>query len=262
MILRTFLWATLLFASCGAVAAASPAIRAGNSWTFEAYDGYGSRTRPSGLYRVDVISVSDAQIATRVTDLNGGNVSYEQFTLGWNPVSAEWLSGTPPDTLWEFNSVPDRLVPGIRWARGVLSNEKLSSTPSMQSYEFSPPYPELPDRLQPGASWQSKIVSRNSATGRQMEMSVSGSVIGEERMHTPAGDFDTVKVERKTYLEDANYSHSQTLVIDVEWFAPALGRSVKYSTRSESYDKANREGPVKPVPGAWTVYELTAYNQK
>jgi hypothetical protein len=243
-----------------ALAAAPPAIRVGSSWTFEAHDGYGSGATPLTAYRVDVTAVSDAGIVTRVTDLRSGSVSLERFTLGWNPVSAEWPSSGATHAVWDLNEPPDRLLPGIRWGRQARSNQPLSKTPATDPYEFSPPYAELPDRLEPGVSWQDKTDSRNMATGRHMAITVSGLVVGRERVHTPAGDFDAIKVERKTYLDDADYSHSPTLVIDVEWFAPALGRSIKYSTRSESYDKANREGEIKPVPGAWTVYELTAYN--
>jgi hypothetical protein len=264
MNLRISIWTGPLFASLifanSMVAAATPAIRVGSSWTFEAHDGYGSSTAPSAAYRVDVATVSDAGIATRVTDLGSGAVSVERFTLGWNPVSAEWPSGGTKHAVWDLNEPPDRLLPGIRWGRQSRSNQSSSRTPATDSYVFSPPYPELPDRLEPGVNWKGNTESRNLVTGRHMIINVTGSVVGRERVHTPAGDFDTIKVERKTYLDDADYSHSQTLVTDMEWFAPVLGRSIKYSTRSERYDKANREGPEKPVPGDWTVYELSAYN--
>jgi hypothetical protein len=256
MTLRPFLF--LLFVPITCVAAAP---RVGDSWTFVAHDGYGSAKRPKSLYRIDVTAVNDSEIATRVTSLGDGLATSERFDRSWNPVSADWMSRHSNLPYFDFPNVPDRLLPGVHWNREQLSNQPLSKSPGIHDYAFSPPYPELPARLEPGVSWSGDTVSSNVVSGRSMHLQVAGKVVGHERVRVPAGEFDTLRIDRVTYLDDENDAHSPTRVSDTEWYAPALGRSIKYSTKSEYYEKVDKDGPQKPVPGEWTVYELVSYRE-
>jgi hypothetical protein len=257
MTLREFLLLLAVPASCAA--AAPPAPTVGESWTFEAHDGYQSSKRQNSLYRVDVTAVTGSKIATRVTSLGDGLVTSECFDRNWNPVSADWMSSHSNLFYFDFPNVPDRLLPGVHWEREKLSNQPLVALPGIHPYAFSPPYPELPAQLEPGVSWSGETVAKNDVTGRSMRIKVTGKVAGHERVRVPAGEFDTLRIDRVTYLDDENDSHSPTRVTESEWYAPAVGRSIKYSTKSEYYEKVDKDGPQKPVPGEWTIYELVAY---
>lgn len=255
---RKLICIAVLAAASSAMGAPS-AIKVGDSWTFETRNGYRPYADSDAAYRVDVTAVSNDGIETRVTGLTDGTVSTERFTRGWDPTSAEWLSKHVSWSAMDYPNVPDRLLPGIRWEDEALSNRLPAKRPMMQPYKFTPPYPELPDSLEAGVTWRGTVVSQNSATGRHMKMEVSGKVVGSERIHVPAGDFDTIKVVRETYLDDENETHGQTHVVDTEWFAPALGRSIKYDTRSDYNEKADMVVGSRLIPGEWTVYQLTAY---
>jgi hypothetical protein len=191
MIIRMFLSFVAIVAA-GAVAAAPMEIKVGDSWTFEARNGYNKNLLAT--YRVEVTGVSDSGIATRVTDDKSGTVTGEQFARNWDPISAEW--------------------------------------PALHAYEFSPEYPEYPDRLEPGVRWRGRTLARDTVTGRETKMETWGTVIGRERVRVPAGEFNAIKIGRDTMLDDAEFWRLGTRVVDYEWFVPELGRAVKRETRS------------------------------
>jgi hypothetical protein len=204
--------------AAAAAAAAAPAeIKVGDSWTFDARNGYNRNLLTT--YRIDVIGVSGAGIAARVTNDKAGTVTSERFTRNWNPIFADW-----------------------------------SAT---QLYEFSPAYAEFPDRLEPGVKWQGQTVARDVGTGRELKMTSRGTVVGNEHVRVPAGEFNAIKISRETVLDDAEFWRHRTHVIDYEWFVPELGRSVKRETSSSFFENTGMH-PVEHS-GDWTVYELTAY---
>ncbi len=192
---RTILFCTML-AAAGAAAAAPAEIKVGDTWTFEAHNGYNKKLLTT--YTIEVTGVTESGIAVRVTNGNAGTPSEERFARNWNPISAQWPPGHP--------------------------------------YEYSPAYPEFPDRLEPGVKWQGQTVARDPATGRQMKMQSSGQVIGSEHIQVPAGEFDAIKISRETVLDDAEFWRHRTHVIDYEWYVPALGRTVKRETQSSFYE--------------------------
>jgi hypothetical protein len=79
-------------------------------------------------------------------------------------------------------------------------------------------------------------------------------------VRVPAGEFDTVKIGRAIYAGDADYFVSETRIVETDWYAPALGRSVRTETRSTWRD--TRSG-CRRIPsqcdfrGDWFIYELT-----
>jgi hypothetical protein len=258
MSLRVFLL-VMTFAVTAAVKAAE--VKVGESWTFEGHNGYSFDKEPATAYRVEITGISDAGIVTRVTNLADGTTGIENFTRRWNPVSAEWAAKQPFAFSLGYADELDHPLSGIRWRREALSGKPYSALPVAQSFEFSPAYPEFPDRLEPGVTWHGGTMSRNLTTGRRVRMEVSGKVVGSAHIRVPAGEFDAVKLERVTYVADEDFRHSPTRITETEWFAPALGRSVKYETRWEYYHQNSSYYPVYQ-PGDWNVYELTSYNSR
>ena len=92
-------------------------------------------------------------------------------------------------------------------------------------------------------------------------MRVYGEVAGGERISTPAGTFDTIKIVRTVYAGDAEIFVSQTVTTEWEWFAPALGRAVRIERRSRWVDagRTTRGAGGGWVRGDWSVRELVAY---
>lgn len=128
-------------------------------------------------------------------------------------------------------------------------------------YLFAPPYPAYPFPLDVGKSWSSRVNATNPATGRAKGMRVDGEVAGGERVTTPAGTFDTIKIVRTVYAGDAEIFLSQTVITEIDWYAPALGRAVRIERRSRWADvgRTTRGMGGDWVRGDWSVYELVAY---
>src|ERR1700722_1185985 len=127
--------AALTAASAGAAPAP---IKPGDSWTFEARNGYNKKVLTT--YRVGVIGVSDSGTEVSVADGRTGTVSQEKFTSRWDPIAADRMTG-------EF-------------------------------YQFTHGSPTYPDRLEPGVKWHGDTIARDPATGRQMKMTSYWTVIG------------------------------------------------------------------------------------
>jgi hypothetical protein len=103
-------------------------------------------------------------------------------------------------------------------------------------FEFSPFMPAFSE-LQPGVSWSKipGVTSSDSITSWRF----SGKVTGRERVRVAAGSFDTIKAELEGQLDLSSPMprdpRSETIVsyqtVSV-WFAPEVGRAIKYERRT------------------------------
>jgi hypothetical protein len=165
-----------------------------------------------------------------------------------------------------YSVVPDRPSLGLahtevitndgNWLRHPLINHDMEV-----EYSFSPPLPAYAAPLDAGKSWSARVSATNAA-GRRNSVRVDGDVIGRERVTTPAGTFDTVKVKRRVYAGDWEAFTMETNIVVTDWYAPALGRPVKTERNSGYIDsqKCGRASPAcSPVRGDWDIFELVSY---
>jgi len=84
--------------------------------------------------------------------------------------------------------------------------------------------------LQIGKQWRAEGNSTNVQTGVAMQTSGLAKVVGQEQITTPAGMFDTFRVEltvRQINTKDQTKSTTLTVVL---WYAPAINRWVRKNT--------------------------------
>jgi hypothetical protein len=86
-----------------------------------------------------------------------------------------------------------------------------------------------------GKTWRAEFDARNTQTGVNMRSSVSSKVVAQETITTPAGTFETFKIERtgrefKT-TDPSKFSETHIVV----WYAPKINHWVRrtYSTKYE-----------------------------
>jgi hypothetical protein len=103
-------------------------------------------------------------------------------------------------------------------------------------FEFSP-FMTAFSELRPGVTW-SKIAGVTSSDSIN-SWRVSGKVTGRERVRVPAGSFDAIKAELEGELDLSSPStrdpFSETTVSYQTysvWFAPEVGRAIKYERRT------------------------------
>ena len=106
-----------------------------------------------------------------------------------------------------------------------------------------------------------RVDAVNPATGKRNSVRVDGEVLGNERISSPAGTFDTVKVRRYVYAGDWDGFMRETHITEIDWYAPALGRPVRTESKSQWQDmsRCTREG-CPWFRGDWDIVELLALN--
>ena len=124
-------------------------------------------------------------------------------------------------------------------------------------YKFSSAYPAYVYPLEPGQAWSVRVNASVPGETRARSVRVDGKVLQAERIRVPAGEFDTVKIRRLVYSGDPNYDQMETQIIEYEWYAPALKRTVRLERRSEWKDPG-RCGVATGCDfyGDWDVLEL------
>lgn len=106
--------------------------------------------------------------------------------------------------------------------------------------------------LQIGKKWRSTATAKHLHNGKSARVTSSAEVLAEEKITTPAGTFDTFKVETKVRLVG---SRDQTQLWNFKhtyWYTPAINRWVKL-TRETRHEGRLRDSITE---------ELTSYTQK
>ena len=151
-------------------------------------------------------------------------------------------------------------TPDGNWLRHPVVNHDVPV-----DYEFTPPYPAYPFPLEVGKSWSTRVGATNAAMGRRNSVRVDGRVVGVERVTTPAGSFDTFKIRRQVYGGDWDGFLAETNIREVDWYAPALGRTVRTERSSTWIDRSRTTGGglfgqgFMEMRGDWSVYELVSF---
>jgi len=84
--------------------------------------------------------------------------------------------------------------------------------------------------LQIGKQWRAEGNSTNVQTGVAMQTSGLAKVVGQEQITTPAGTFDTFRVELTVrQINTKDQTKSTTLTV-ITWYAPAINRWARKNT--------------------------------
>ena len=155
-------------------------------------------------------------------------------------------------------------TPDGNWLRHPLVNHN-----QVLEYEFLPPFPAYAFPLESRKGWSVRVNARNALTGRQQSVRVDGAVLGSERITTPAGTFNVVKIRRNVYAGDWDAFLRETNIVEIDWYAPELGRSVRLETNSNWIDTSRSPGggvfggsilgSNQVMRGDWFITELTSY---
>ena len=137
------------------------------------------------------------------------------------------------------------------WLRHALTNHD-----QPVEYEFSPAYPAYVFPLETGKSWSQRVTATNPETGKRNSVRVDAEVVGSERISTPAGAFDTIKVSRRVYAGDWAGFLRETHIVETDWYAPALGRAVKSESASSWQDVSRCIRSGCGFRGDWNIVEL------
>ncbi len=201
-----------------ALAASSPVV--GDSYVYRFVNGYTKEVRGQLLYRVDKVDSNTIVVSVTPDSAAAGLQRTEIYTKEGN-----WLK------------------------------HQVESHGGQAEYEFGTAYPAYVFPLDTGKSWSVRVNATIAGERKTRSVGVDGTVLGSERIRVPAGEFDTVKIRRLVYPGDWDYFLMETKIVEFEWFAPVLGRTVRTEIRSEYVDQ-RRGRPNQLQRGDWNVYEL------
>lgn len=201
-----------------AITAGIPA--AGDVYVYRQVNGYNNEVRAQVRYRVDKLESDRVTVSVTMHGPSGEAAYTEIYTREGN------------------------------WLRHPLVNHN-----QMVEYEFAAAYPAYAFPLAPGKSWSVRVNATVPATGQLRSVRIDGAVLGNERIRVPAGEFDTVKIRRLVYSGDWESFLTETTVMEFDWYAPALGRTVRTERKAEFLDLSRGRGN-RLQHGDWDVFEL------
>jgi len=225
--------APLDVSAASALAASAPAVPApGDTAVYRVINAYNGETQGEIRYRVDKVDAGRVVVDVNTSSAYAGAPHVAVYTAEGN-----WLR------------------------HPVVSHDHPTQ------YDFSPPFPAYPFPLDIGKTWFMRVKATNPVTGRVNSVRVDGRVAGAERVITPGGTFDTLKIVRSVYAGDDDAFRKETVITEIDWYAPALGRAVRTERQSGWFDagRASDGGGVffnlndGWVRGDWSVHELLKY---
>ncbi|MGE5088675.1 MAG: hypothetical protein ACM3QY_06080 [Candidatus Levyibacteriota bacterium] len=207
-------------APAGAPLAQAPKLEVGARWVYRGQDGFNA---PDTFQEtVEVTAVGPAGIEVKVTrrGSSGDVVRHESW------------------------AAPGRVLAGT-----LTGNE---------TYRFSTPLERYRYPLYTGESWNQWIDSYNE-TARKAERINHYVRVGRwEKVSTPAGVVDAVRLRVLMQLGDEEFWRYQTMCNYAIWYAPAIGAAVREEKDCEYLEKGSQDSRT-PVRTQHAIVDLIAY---
>jgi hypothetical protein len=226
------LWvATALFAGCAGVgptgsggpAADAPTFRVGDRWVYRATDGF--RVPVVWDETHEVTAVAPDRITIRVMQ-KGPTVNNERVE--------NWTAA------------------GSLATGAVFDEETRRFSPPAKIYEFP---------LAPGNTWNQWVGNVNETTSRAGEINRYVRVGGWEKVTTPAGAYDAIRLRVLMRLDDGEFWREPTTCNYLLFYAPAVGATVREEKSAEYREKGDQRDGIGAIPAQHAVLELVSYNR-
>ncbi len=206
----------------------APEPRVGDAWNYTVLDGFRGFERGAASFAVT--AVQGETFTAEVEEASGP--ATRSFTLRLR-LRAD--GAAPAD------QAPDQGRAVTRtFARGW--NPINGRTPAGDEVTYDPPLPLFVFPLEDGRRWSQTVTATDTRTGARFPVFVQGWVLGRETVTTPAGTFDAIRIQRSLRIGDGETTiwRSDTFQAETEWYAPAVGRSVRYQQDQNYYLDAKR----------------------
>jgi hypothetical protein len=217
----------LALASCAGVApggdpgpaADAPKLRVGDRWVYRGTDGFRVQVVWDETHEITAIGPQD--ITVKVT-LKGTTVDIER-TETWS-------------------------APGVVLVGAVYQAETSRFDPALIRYRFP---------LTPGERWGQSIRDLDKPPGPYGPIRRHVTVGGWDKVPTPAGTFDAIRMRIILTMDDETFWRWPTEGNFLVWYAPAVGASVREEKRSHYREKGGLD--VAFVPGQNATLELVSF---
>jgi hypothetical protein len=221
--------ATAFFAGCAGVgpagsagpAADAPTFRVGDRWVYRATDGF----------RVPVIWDETHEVTAGAPDSITIRVTQKGPTVN-NQRVENWTTA------------------GSLATGAVFDEETRRFSPPAKIYEFP---------LAPGNTWNQWVSNVNETTSRAGEINRYVRVGGWEKVTTPAGAYDAIRLRVLMRLDDGEFWREPTTCNYLLFYAPAVGATVREEKSAEYREKGDQRDGIGAIPAQHAVLELVSY---
>ena len=222
--------ASVLIAACattdqrgdvGGAVANAPTPTVGARWTYRGREGF--RLPLIWEETHEVTSASAAGITVRVTAKGG------------------WLDIQRQETF---------IAPGVVRSGALMDIETRRFAMPLERFRFP---------LAPGETWNQWVDNYNETTKREGRINRYVRVGGWEKVSTPAGEFDAIRMRVLMRLDDEEFWRYPTTCNYVIWYAPAVGAPVREEKEAEYLERGDTLDGLGAIRAQHTLLELVSY---
>jgi len=141
--------------------------------------------------------------------------------------------------------------PGMVRVGALMDTETRRFATPLERYRFP---------LTPGESWNQWVDNFNEATHADGQINRYVRVGGWEKVSTPAGVFDAIRMRVLMRLDDDEFWRYPTTCNYVIWYAPAVGAPVREEKEAEYFERGEERDGNGAIRAQHTLLELTSYS--
>lgn len=201
--------------------AAAPTLVIGQSWTYRGREGFRAPLVWEETHEVTAIRPDG--ITVRVT-ASGDRVSGERTELLASP--------------------------------GIV---RVGALMDIETRRFATPLDRFRFPLASGETWNQWVDNFNETTNKAGQINRYVRVGGWEKVATPAGVFDAIRMRVMMRLDDEEFWRYPTTCNYLIWYAPAVGAPVREEKEAEYYEKGQEFDGFGAIRSQHTLIELVAY---
>ena len=116
-------------------------------------------------------------------------------------------------------------------AEGLYTRNWATSRSGTTGSVYEPAIQTVTQPLEVGRSWAGTHEGK-AASGALFRLKFDSTIAAREKLATPAGEFDTFRIDSKGYLSGVSWQGGFGIV-QKEWYAPAIDRVVRSEYREQ-----------------------------
>jgi hypothetical protein len=129
----------------------------------------------------------------------------------------------------------------------------------IETRRFAEPLQRYVFPLTTGETWNQWVDNLNETTRKSGQINRYVRVGGWEKVATPAGTFDAVRLRVFMRLDDEEFWRYPTQCNYLVWYAPAVGATVREEKEAEYWEKGDRMDGMGAVRAQHTLLELVSF---
>lgn len=144
-----------------------------------------------------------------------------------------------------------------RWAApGLL---QVGALMDIETRRFATPLIRYRFPLTPGETWNQWVDNFNETSNRAGQINRYVRVGGWEKVSTPAGVFDAIRMRVLMRLDDEEFWRYPTTCNYLIWYAPAVGAPVREEKEAEYFERGDLRDGQGTIRAQHTLLELVSY---